>query len=38
MRSSFAEGVTTGNRELRTADVRFRRTDQLGVDIPSGER
>lgn len=29
-------GVTTGNRELRTADVRFRRTDQLGVDIPSG--
>ena len=29
-------GVTTGNRELRTADVRFRRTDQVGVDIPSG--
>jgi VWFA-related protein len=30
-------GATTGNRELRTADVRFRRTDQLGVDMPSGE-
>jgi VWFA-related protein len=27
-------GVTTGNREVRTADVRFRRTDQLGVDMP----
>jgi VWFA-related protein len=30
-------GATTGNREVRTADVRFRRTDQLGVDMPSGE-
>jgi hypothetical protein len=27
-------GVTTGNREVRTADVRFRRTDQLGLDMP----
>jgi hypothetical protein len=30
-------GPTTGNREVRTADVRFRRTDQLGVDLPSAE-
>jgi hypothetical protein len=28
-------GVTTGNREVRTADVRFRRTEQVGVDLPS---
>jgi hypothetical protein len=28
-------GATTGNREVRTADVRFRRTEQLGVDMPS---
>ncbi len=31
-------GATTGNREVRTADVRFRRTDQLGVDMPSAGR
>ena len=28
-------GVTTGNREVRTADVRFRRTEQVGLDLPS---
>jgi VWFA-related protein len=28
-------GVTTGNREVRTADVRFRRTEQVGIDLPS---
>ena len=28
-------GVTTGNREVRTADVRFRRTEQIGLDLPS---
>ncbi len=28
-------GATTGNRELRTADVRFRRTEQIGLDMPS---
>jgi VWFA-related protein len=28
-------GATTGNREVRTADVRFRRTEQVGLDLPS---
>ena len=28
-------GVTTGSREVRTADVRFRRTEQVGIDLPS---
>jgi VWFA-related protein len=28
-------GATTGNRDLRTADVRFRRTEQIGLDMPS---
>jgi VWFA-related protein len=30
-------GQTTGNRDVRTADVRYRRTDQFGVDLPSAE-
>ena len=28
-------GATTANREVRTADVRFRRTEQVGIDLPS---
>ena len=28
-------GQTTGNRELPTADLRFRRSDQLRVEIPT---
>jgi hypothetical protein len=28
-------GPTTGNRETPTADVRFRRTDQLRVEVPA---
>ncbi|HJZ71259.1 MAG TPA: VWA domain-containing protein [Vicinamibacterales bacterium] len=29
-------GPTTGNRDLPTADLRFRRSEQLRVEIPSG--
>jgi len=28
-------GPTTGNREMPTADLRFRRSDRLRVDIPT---
>ncbi len=28
-------GVTTGNRQVQTADLRFRRTEQLFVEIPT---
>jgi hypothetical protein len=28
-------GPTTGNRQVHTADVRFRRTEQLFIDIPA---
>jgi VWFA-related protein len=28
-------GPTTGNREVPTADIRFRRTDQLKLEIPA---
>ena len=28
-------GPTTGNREVPTADSRFRRTERLGVDVPT---
>jgi VWFA-related protein len=30
-------GPTTGNKELPTADARFRRTDQIRVEIPTTE-
>jgi hypothetical protein len=30
-------GVTTGNREVPTADLRFRRNEQLRVEIPAPE-
>ena len=31
----FRRGPTTGNRELPTTDLRFRRTERLRVDAPS---
>ncbi len=31
----FRRGPTTGNRELPTSDLRFRRTERLRVDAPS---
>jgi VWFA-related protein len=30
-------GVTTGNRDIPTADARFRRTEQIRVEIPTVE-
>ena len=30
-------GPTTGNRDVPTADVRFRRTDQLKLEIPAAD-
>ncbi len=30
----YRRGVTTGNKEVATADVRFRRTERLRVDAP----
>ena len=31
----FRRGATTGNRETATADLRFRRSDRLRVDVPA---
>jgi VWFA-related protein len=31
----FRRGPTTGNRDIATADLRFRRSDRLRVDVPS---
>ena len=31
----YRRGVTTGNKEVATADVRFRRTERLRVDAPA---
>jgi VWFA-related protein len=31
----FRRGATTGNREMPTADLRFRRSDRLRVDVPT---
>jgi hypothetical protein len=30
----FRRGATTGNRDVPTADLRFRRSDRLRVDVP----
>jgi hypothetical protein len=31
----FRRGATTGNRDVPTADLRFRRSDRLRVDVPA---
>jgi VWFA-related protein len=31
----FRRGATTGNREIPTADLRFRRSDRLRVEVPT---
>jgi hypothetical protein len=31
----FRRGQTTGNREVATADLRFRRSDQLRIELPA---
>ncbi len=31
----FRRGATTGNRDVPTADLRFRRSDRLRVDVPT---
>jgi len=31
----FRRGATTGNREMPTADLRFRRSERLRVDVPT---
>jgi hypothetical protein len=33
----FRRGPTTGNKEIPTADARFRRTEQIRVEIPTVE-
>jgi hypothetical protein len=33
----YRSGPTTGNRDVLTADARFRRSDRLRVDVPGGE-
>ena len=33
----YRSGPTTGNKEVPTADARFRRSDRLRVDVPAGE-
>ena len=31
----YRRGPTTGNREIATADLRFRRSDRIRIDVPS---
>ena len=33
--SQTSSGPTTGNKEVATADLRFRRTDRLRVEVPA---